>query len=116
MSGDEDRELAEHLVRGLHERCTLITFAHDFFGIRRAGSATIKGRQLLVQVTEDEFTNALAVMAVQAEGLWPDRPPRRRAVQLMLVHADEDIDTRCGDRLDLLLTLPEGEVRVRPIS
>ncbi len=116
MSRDEDRELAEHLVRGLHERCSPITFADDFFGVQGVGRATPGGRQLHLDVTEQDFLDALTVMTEQAEGLWPDSPPRRRAVQLMLVHADEDIETRCHGTLNLLLTLPEGVVRVRPAT
>lgn len=116
MGIGDDRELFLLLCRGL-----LGTFCShvDFEGARFGVTSSVvpsrgTGPGMVLHFSEAEFERAVVVTEEWAESLWPDRPPRRRAVQLMLVHVDEQIATTRGAPETYAMSLPDGEVSVQP--
>ena len=53
-------------------------------------------KTLGLRFTFDQFRKALDTYDADAAELWPDRIPRFRAVQLMLVQVDEELDRLGG--------------------
>jgi hypothetical protein len=114
MPAEDDRELFFLFCRGLLETfCSEVTFTGSRFGVT-ASQVPSRGTGpcIVLDFSEAEFDRAVTVSGESAEGLWPDRPPRQRAVQLMLVHADEEITTTRGPADAYVLTLPDGFVSV----
>lgn len=71
--------------------------------------------RLRLSFTVDDFGRAVEELDVSAASLWPERPAKVRAVQLMLVHIDEDLATRTQGAAETVMTLhPGGQARIRP--
>lgn len=113
---EDDRELFLLLCRGLVEaHCSQVDFDGARFGVLASVVPSRKaGPRIVLDFTESEFERAVVVTEESAESLWPERPRRWRAVQLMLVHADEQMATTGGTPDTYALTLPDGYVTVRP--
>lgn len=116
MGVDDDRELFLLLCRGLLET---YSSQADFDGTRFGVTASMvpsqgTGPRIFLDFSEVDFERAVGVTEESAESLWPERPHRWRAVQLMLVHADEQIATTRGAPDTFAVTLPDGYVTVRP--
>ncbi len=116
MGVEDDRELFLLLCEGLLETyCSKADFAGARFGVTASMVPSQgTGPRIVLDFSEAEFERAVVVTEDSAESLWPDRPPRWRAVQLMLVHADEQIATTHGAPDTFALTLPDGYVTIRP--
>ena len=67
---------------------------------------------LVLDFDLNDFASALAVYDESASGLWPEREPGRRAVQLMLVHVSEDLDTRRSQSTPRLTFGSDGYVKL----
>lgn len=115
MGVEDDRELFLLLCRGLLEtNSSQADFDGTRFGVAASMVPQGTGPRIVLDFSEADFERAVVVTEESAESLWPERPPRWRAVQLMLVHADEQIATTRGAPDTFAVTLPHGYVTVRP--
>lgn len=118
VTAEDDRDLFLLFCRGLVAAdCSRLDFDGAPFGVTSplvASDNSGDGPVMILDFSEAEFQAAVAQTETSAASLWPDRPPRLGAVQLMLVHAAEDIATTPERPAAFVLTLPGGTVTVRP--